>query len=170
MIEEIQKIIAAEQEEIRRRYKAELKMKRLFALLFVFTVCGCSPPVVTVKSLHPVSFSKRDTIILWCVDCRFESALLREMVARGYKVIPIGMRNAKMPTGIPGQSRRGVEAIYDENPVYLLAINGGGVVDGLLLDLRTRRIVKSFYVITSRSLMRQDDLVDELLDKMEKGD
>ena len=75
-----------------------------------------------------------------------------------------------MPTGIPGQSRRGVEAIYDENPVYLLAIDGGGVVDGLLLDLRTRRIVKSFYVITSRSLMRQDDLVDELLDKMEKGD
>ena len=63
-----------------------------------------------------------------------------------------------------------MEAIYDENPVYLLAINGGGVVDGLLLDLRTRRIVKSFYVITSRSLMRQDDLVDELLDKMEKGD
>ena len=93
MIEEIQKIIAAEQEEIHRRYKAEIKMKRLFALLFVFTVCGCSTPVVTVKSLHPVSFSKRDTIILWCVDCRFESALLREMVARGYKVIP--SRNAE---------------------------------------------------------------------------
>ena len=39
MIEEIQKIIAAEQEEIRRRYKAELKMKRLFALLGLKAMC-----------------------------------------------------------------------------------------------------------------------------------
>ena len=45
MIEEIQKIIAAEQEEIRRRYKAELKMRRLLHC------CSCSLYAVVLPPL-----------------------------------------------------------------------------------------------------------------------